>query len=71
MLERDTRGPITHRSCGSTPEYPASGGKFMLAGVSLRLKERLDVTETTRDVFGGEDILLAAENLGEAARVAR
>ena len=43
----------------------------MLAGVSLRLKERLDVTETTRDEFGGEDILLAAENLGEANRVAR
>jgi SulP family sulfate permease len=48
----------------------ACGGKLMLAGVSPRVKEQLDVTETTRDVLGAEDIFPATENLGEATRLA-
>jgi SulP family sulfate permease len=48
----------------------AGGGKLMLAGVGPRVKEQLDVTETTRDVLGTEDVLLATENIGEATRLA-
>jgi SulP family sulfate permease len=48
----------------------ASGGKFMLAGVSPLVKEQLDATETTRDVLGAEDIFPATENIGEATRLA-
>jgi SulP family sulfate permease len=48
----------------------ASGGKLMLAGVSPRVKEQLDVTETTRDVLGDKNIYLATENIGEATRLA-
>jgi SulP family sulfate permease len=51
-------------------QLKASGGKLMLAGVSALVKEQLDVTETTRDVLGDEDIFPATENLGEATRLA-
>jgi SulP family sulfate permease len=51
-------------------QLKASGGKLMLAGVSPRVKEQLDVTETTRDVLGDEDIFPATENIGEATRLA-
>jgi SulP family sulfate permease len=46
------------------------GGKLMLAGVSPLVKEQLDLTETTGDVLGGEDIFLATENIGEATKLA-
>jgi hypothetical protein len=42
----------------------------MLAGVSARVKEQLDATETTRDVLGEEDVFAATENLGEATKLA-
>jgi hypothetical protein len=42
----------------------------LVAGVSPLVKEQLDVTETTGDVLGGEDIFLATENIGEATRLA-
>jgi SulP family sulfate permease len=48
----------------------AGGGKLMLAGVSPLVKEQLDVTETTRDVLGDEDIFPATENIGEATKLA-
>ena len=51
-------------------QLKACGGKLMLAGVSPRVKEQLDVTETTRDVLGNEDIFLATENIGEATKLA-
>ncbi len=51
-------------------QLKASGGKLMLAGVSPRVKEQLDVTETTRDVLGDEDIFPATENIGEATKLA-
>jgi SulP family sulfate permease len=47
-------------------QLSACGGKLMLAGVSPRVKEQLDATETTRDVLGDEDVFLATENIGEA-----
>ena len=40
-----------------------SGGKLILAGVSPRVKEQLDITETTRDTLGEENIFLATENI--------
>jgi SulP family sulfate permease len=51
-------------------QLKACGGKLMLAGVSPRVKEQLDVTETTRDVLGDEDIFPATENIGEATKLA-
>jgi len=51
-------------------QLKACGGKLMLAGVSPLVKEQLDVTETTSDVLGGEDIFLATENIGEATKLA-
>jgi SulP family sulfate permease len=48
----------------------ACGGKLILAGVSPHVKEQLDVTETTRDVLGDDDVFLATENIGEATRLA-
>jgi SulP family sulfate permease len=51
-------------------QLKASGGKLMLAGVGPQVKEQLDVTETTRDVLGDEDIFPATENIGEATRLA-
>ena len=51
-------------------QLQARGGKLMLAGISPLVKEQLDVTETTRDVLGDEDIFLATENIGEATHLA-
>jgi SulP family sulfate permease len=42
------------------------GGKLMLAGVSPRVKEQLDLTETTQDVLGEENIFLATEIISES-----
>jgi SulP family sulfate permease len=51
-------------------QLKAGGGKLILAGVSARVKEQLDVTETTRDVLGERDIFLATENRAESTRLA-
>jgi SulP family sulfate permease len=51
-------------------QLQACGGKLMLAGVGPQVKEQLDVTETTRDVLGSENIFPATENIGEATRLA-
>jgi SulP family sulfate permease len=51
-------------------QLQACGGKLMLAGVSPRVKEQLDVTETTCDVLGDEDIFAATANIGEATKLA-
>ncbi len=51
-------------------ELDAVGGKLILAGVSPRIKEQLDKTETTGDVLGEEDIFHLTEILGESMRAA-
>lgn len=47
-------------------QLKASGGKLILAGVHPRVKEQLDLTETTQDVLGEENIFLATENIAES-----
>ena len=51
-------------------QLKAGGGKLMLAGVSPQVKEQLDITETTRDVLGDEEIFLATDILGESTELA-
>jgi SulP family sulfate permease len=51
-------------------QLKASGGKLILAGVSPRVKERLDLTETTQDVLGEENVFLATENIAESTLAA-
>jgi SulP family sulfate permease len=48
----------------------ASHGKLILAGVNPRVKEQLDLTETTQDVLAEENIFLATENITESIRAA-
>jgi SulP family sulfate permease len=47
-------------------QLKASGGKLILAGVYSRVKEQLDLTETTQDVLGEENVFLATENIAES-----
>ena len=42
------------------------GGKLILAGVYPRVKEQLDLTETTQEVIGEENLFLATENIAES-----
>lgn len=46
-----------------------NGGKLILAGVSQKVKEQLDITETT-ETIGGENILLHSAVLGESIQEA-
>jgi SulP family sulfate permease len=48
----------------------AQGGKLLLAGVSPRIKEQLDLTETTKETFGEEDIFLVTDIVGDSTRQA-
>jgi SulP family sulfate permease len=45
-------------------------GKLMLAGVGPRVKEQLDLTETTQDVLGEDAIFLSSDILGDSTRIA-
>jgi SulP family sulfate permease len=47
-------------------QLKASGGKLILAGIYPRVKEQLDLTETTQDVFGEENVFLATENIAQS-----
>jgi SulP family sulfate permease len=47
-------------------QLKASDGKLILAGVTLRVKEQLDLTETTQEVLGEENVFLATENIAES-----
>lgn len=49
-----------------TAQLEASGGKLILAGISPRVKEQLDLTETTQEVLGEENVFLATENIAES-----
>ena len=51
-------------------QLKASGGRLILAGVNPRVKEQLDLTETTQDVLGEEDISLATENIRQSTQQA-
>jgi SulP family sulfate permease len=51
-------------------ELQAVGGRLILAGVNLRIKEQLDVTDTIRDTLGAEDVFLASDLLGESTLLA-
>jgi SulP family sulfate permease len=46
------------------------GGKLMLAGVGPRVKEQLDLTETTQDVLGEEAIYLSTDIMGDSTKAA-
>jgi SulP family sulfate permease len=48
----------------------AQGGKLLLAGVSPRIKEQLDLTETTKETFGEEDIFLVTDIVGDSTQQA-
>ncbi|NOR90565.1 MAG: hypothetical protein GQ524_09955 [Anaerolineales bacterium] len=48
----------------------AGRGNLMLTGVSEHAKEQLDLTETTEEHLGEENIFMATEILGESGRVA-
>jgi SulP family sulfate permease len=47
-------------------ELQAAGGRLILTGVNLRIKEQLDDTDTIRDLLGDEDVFLASDLLGES-----
>jgi SulP family sulfate permease len=47
-------------------QLKASGGLLILAGISPRVKEQLDLTETTQEVLGEENVFLATENIAES-----
>ena len=47
----------------------ANGGKLILSGVSERVREQLDLTETT-DTIPEEDIFMAINKLGESTKAA-
>jgi SulP family sulfate permease len=47
-------------------QLKAGGGKLMLAGVSPRVKEQLDLTETTQEVLGEENVFQATEIIAES-----
>jgi SulP family sulfate permease len=48
----------------------AQGGKLILAGVSPHIKEQLDLTETTKEIFGEEDIFLVTDIVGDSTQQA-
>jgi SulP family sulfate permease len=48
----------------------ASRGKLMLTGVSEHAKEQLDLTETTEELLGEENIFMTTEIMGESGRTA-
>ena len=47
-------------------ELLAVGGRLILTGVNLRIKEQLDDTDTIREALGDEDVFLASDLLGES-----
>ena len=47
-------------------QLKTSGGKLILAGVNPRVKEQLDLTETTQEILGEENVFLATENIAES-----
>jgi SulP family sulfate permease len=51
-------------------QLKAQGGKLILAGVGPRVKEQLDLTETTQDVFGEEAIYLSTDIIGDSMKEA-
>jgi SulP family sulfate permease len=51
-------------------QLKAQDGKLMLAGVSPRVKEQLDLTETTQDVLGEDAVFLSTDILGDSTTVA-
>jgi SulP family sulfate permease len=51
-----------------TAQLEGSGGKLILAGVNPRVKEQLDLTETTQEVLGEENVFLASENIRESTQ---
>lgn len=51
-------------------QLKASRGKLFLAGVSEHAKEQLDITETTEDLLGEENIFMATDILGESGLAA-
>ena len=48
----------------------AQGGKLILAGVSPHIKEQLDLTETTQDSLGENDIFMITDIVGDSTRQA-
>lgn len=51
-------------------QIEASHGKLMLASVCDRIKEQLDETETTEELFGEEDVFTETDILGESVQTA-
>jgi SulP family sulfate permease len=51
-------------------QLKAQRGKLLLSGVGPRVKEQLDLTETTQDVLGEEAIFLATDIIGESTQAA-
>jgi len=51
-------------------QLKAQEGKLILAGVGPRVKEQLDLTETTQDVFGEESIFLSTDIIGKSTKEA-
>lgn len=51
-------------------EISAQGGNLILSGVSPRIKEQLDVTETTEEFLGEDNIFIASDIIGESTEQA-
>ena len=51
-------------------ELQAAGGRLILTGVNVRIKEQLENTDTIRDLLGDEDVFLASDLLGESTQQA-
>lgn len=51
-------------------EIQAQGGRLFLTGVSEKVKQQLDRTQTTKEVLGDDGIFLANNTLGGASRQA-
>jgi SulP family sulfate permease len=51
-------------------QLKAQGGRLLLAGVGPRVKEQLDLTETTQDVLGEEAVFLSTDIIGDSTQAA-
>ena len=51
-------------------QLKTSGGKLILAGVNPLVKEQLELTETTQEILGEENVFTATENIAESTLMA-
>jgi anti-anti-sigma regulatory factor len=51
-------------------QLKASGGRLILAGVNPLVNEQLELTETTQEILGEENVFTATENIAESTLLA-